>query len=335
MPRKKRPAQETIVQNSDPDDEWEHLEVETVHIVSGCHSLDGKFHEINEDASTIHQLDDLLYLAVFDGHSAQDNMGSEASQFSRNNLHWELAKNLHSASSLEASLVEAFVQTDHQFVVQAEKRQSDAGCCALVALIKGRHLLLGNAGDCRAVLWDGSNARQVTTDHTFKCPAEKARVEALGGYFVEGRVFGDLEPTRGFGDVEIRHQQIALWEDLLRKRSTSSVGPVVPAGLVFPLKSVVEMPVESLAVSPLPDVRHAALPVISEGRLCFLILATDGVWQTLKNQEACDVALAALQAPGKAHAAVRAQAAARAVCQAARRSPLSYDDITAIVVWFY
>ncbi|CAN0272858.1 unnamed protein product, partial [Laminaria digitata] len=36
--------------------------------------------------------------------------------------------------------------------------------------------------------------------HNVENPLEKERVEAAGGVFANGRLFGMLQPTRGFGD---------------------------------------------------------------------------------------------------------------------------------------
>ncbi|RMX64564.1 hypothetical protein DD238_005544 [Peronospora effusa] len=63
-------------------------------------------------------------------------------------------------------------------------------------------LYVANVGDCRAVLCTADAvAVDMTTDHKASLPAEKARIEASGGFVHNGRLDGILQISRGFGDL--------------------------------------------------------------------------------------------------------------------------------------
>uniref|UniRef100_A0AAV1TXG9 cGMP-dependent protein kinase n=1 Tax=Peronospora matthiolae TaxID=2874970 RepID=A0AAV1TXG9_9STRA len=63
-------------------------------------------------------------------------------------------------------------------------------------------LYVANVGDCRAVLCTADAvAVDLTTDHRASLPAERARIEAAGGFVHNGRLDGILQISRGFGDL--------------------------------------------------------------------------------------------------------------------------------------
>ena len=60
-----------------------------------------------------------------------------------------------------------------------------AGCTAVVAVLKGRHLFVANAGDSRAVLARGSVAMALSEDHKPASPTEKSSITTAGGFVSE------------------------------------------------------------------------------------------------------------------------------------------------------
>ena len=62
-----------------------------------------------------------------------------------------------------------------------------AGCTAVVAVLKGRHLFVANAGDSRAVLARGTTAMALSEDHKPASPTEKSRITTAGGFVSEVR----------------------------------------------------------------------------------------------------------------------------------------------------
>lgn len=400
MPRKKADVKR---QKADGPEELEDVDYSVeekarVNFEVGEHSQMGTMHPSNEDAFIVHEFDTCSFFAVIDGHSAKDQ-GKEASQYTSQHLQWEISKHLDTLS-YEECFREAFIETDRKFSLDAEKRGSDSGCCVLACILKGRHLILGQAGDCRAIFCD-SQVHQLTFDHNYQSSmSERKRVEDLGGYFAEGRIFGELEPTRGFGDVEIRRAHIDMLLDIHKtaKSKTASVeaekstkeeaadtkashpyetrsaavsstssttASTAAAAAAAPpasssmlrtsvatkrhaskltacpvplsyaeleaLTSVTDLDPEYSIVSPLPVVVHHTVPVSEEGS--FLVLASDGVWSSLTNNKVCEIVKHTLAAK-HGHGTNKAKAAAQALCEAASACPLSYDDITAIVIWF-
>lgn len=125
-----------------------------------------------------------------------------------------------------------------------------AGCTAVVAVVVGQKLYVANAGDSRCVLCRGKDTISLTQDHKPTDPEEDRRIRAAGGWVTEGRVNGSLNLSRAIGDMNYKQ-----------------------------LKS---RPAEEQIVTANPDIRE--IDLTPEDR--FLILACDGIWDILTNEEA-------------------------------------------------
>ncbi|KAL2960399.1 hypothetical protein AAZX31_17G037000 [Glycine max] len=191
------------------------------------------------------------FYAVFDGHG-----GPDAAAFVKRNamrLFFEDADMLQSYDAdafflqkLEDSHRRAFLRADLA-LADEQTVGSSCGTTALTALVLGRHLLVANAGDCRAVLCRRGVAVEMSNDHRPSYLPEKRRVEELGGFIDDGYLNGYLSVTRALGDWDLK----------------------------FPLG----------AASPLiaePDVR---LVTLTEGDE-FLIIGCDGIWDVMSSQVA-------------------------------------------------
>ncbi len=78
---------------------------------------------------------------------------------------------------------------------------SDSGCTAVVALLRGRHLYVANAGDSRCVVSRGGKALDMSVDHKPEDDIERKRIEAAGGKVtLDGRVNGGLNLSRALGE---------------------------------------------------------------------------------------------------------------------------------------
>eukprot|EP00884_Botryococcus_braunii_P022555 jgi/Botrbrau1/8984/Bobra.0148s0090.1 len=133
------------------------------------------------------------------------------------------------------------------------------GCTAVAALVKGGILYVANAGDSRCVFSRRGRAVAMTTDHKPTDPAELARIIKAGGFVADGRVNASLNLSRALGDLEYK-QSVGL-------------GP------------------EEQMVTAVPEVRHMQLQQGDD----FLLLACDGIWDVLSNQEAVDFVASKLQ----------------------------------------
>jgi protein phosphatase 1G len=140
----------------------------------------------------------------------------------------------------------------HSTVIEEEWSGPSSGCTAVCALIRGDDLIVANAGDSRCVLSRGGKAIALTHDHKPNDPEEFARISRAGGFVADGRVNGSLNLSRALGDLEYKQ--------------TAGLSP------------------EEQMVTANPEIRQEKLQPEDE----FLILACDGIWDVLSNQDAVD-----------------------------------------------
>lgn len=191
------------------------------------------------------------FYAVFDGHG-----GAEAAVYMKRNamrLFFEDAE-LPQTSDIDAVFLEALVHSHRKAFSVADIALADessvsssCGTTALTALVLGKHLLVANAGDCRAVLCRKGIAVDMSQDHRPSYLPERKRVEELGGYIEDEYLNGYLSVTRALGDWDFK----------------------LPLGAASPLVAD-------------PDVRQAVLTEDDE----FLIIGCDGIWDVLSSQNA-------------------------------------------------
>jgi protein phosphatase 1G len=124
-----------------------------------------------------------------------------------------------------------------------------AGCTAVVALLRQNQLYVANAGDSRAVLSRNGNALALSQDHKPGHVEERERIVKAGGFLSEiggiTRVNGNLNLSRAIGD--------------LRYKNNAELHPAAQI------------------ITAEPDIEHISLQ--SEDR--FLILACDGIWDVM------------------------------------------------------
>eukprot|EP01094_Clydonella_sp_ATCC50884_P007038 TRINITY_DN16226_c0_g1_i1.p1 TRINITY_DN16226_c0_g1~~TRINITY_DN16226_c0_g1_i1.p1 ORF type:complete len:296 (+),score=95.49 TRINITY_DN16226_c0_g1_i1:85-888(+) len=86
--------------------------------------------------------------------------------------------------------------------------QFQAGSTAIVCAILGDMLIVGNVGDCRAVLNRAGRAVELSRDHKASAPEERKRVKEAGGRIIKvrgvARLYGSLAVTRSFGDYNLK-----------------------------------------------------------------------------------------------------------------------------------
>ncbi|CAN0500519.1 unnamed protein product, partial [Ectocarpus sp. 12 AP-2014] len=100
------------------------------------------------------------YFGVYDGHC-----GSEAVQNVRDRLHAVIGEHPSFWKEPKRAIRESFVCLDEQFLLLAGEREWYSGTTVLVALMRGRKLLIGNVGDGEAVLCRGDDVVHMSPVH--------------------------------------------------------------------------------------------------------------------------------------------------------------------------
>ena len=128
------------------------------------------------------------------------------------------------------------------------------GCTACVMGIDetNKKIYFANAGDSRVVLCRKGIAEEGSTDYKPELESEKNRIYKADGWISEGRVKGNLNLTRGFGDLEYKQNK--------------------------------NLKPEEQMITANPDIK-----VVDYGDdVDFVIIGCDGIWDCLTNQKACD-----------------------------------------------
>ncbi|KAB5581953.1 hypothetical protein PHYPO_G00181540 [Pangasianodon hypophthalmus] len=144
-----------------------------------------------------------------------------------------------------------------------EEPGSDSGTTAVVALIRGKQLIVANAGDSRCVVSERGKAVDMSYDHKPEDELELARIKNAGGKVtMDGRVNGGLNLSRAIGDHFYKRNK--------------------------------NLPPEEQMISALPDVKVLTLNEEHE----FMVVACDGIWNVMSSQEVVDFVNEKLKAEG-------------------------------------
>uniref|UniRef100_A0AAV1T3S7 phosphomevalonate kinase n=1 Tax=Peronospora matthiolae TaxID=2874970 RepID=A0AAV1T3S7_9STRA len=264
-------------------------------------------------ADDLHVLADQLSKAIADMDSEAKQIEVEEAERRRNR--WQWCSRLHSC--FLKSFRESFRRVDSQIL---QKNTSQDGSTALLvwfladsvnfdddetAATNGENnntlsFYTINVGDCRAVMCRGGRGVPLTSDHKPDRPDERQRIEKAGGYV--GKIAG------------ISRVYSAAGAGLSMRREASTHLAVSRAFGDQSLKHPAPL------VSCEPEV--ARFQVLTDD--LFLILACDGIWDVMSEQDAVDIALPHFH---------DAKAAADAIVKAAYKKG-SLDNLTATVVQF-
>ncbi|EAU36206.1 conserved hypothetical protein [Aspergillus terreus NIH2624] len=245
---------------------------------------------------------DWMFWGVFDGHS-----GWTTSAKLRNVLISYVARELNTtykaaaadpsivtptSAAVDAAIKQGFVRLDNDIVhgsvekvLKSNSRRVAAemlapalsGSCALLAFYdsQSKDLKVACAGDSRAVLGRRSengkwSATALSEDQTGGTPSEvkRLREEHPGEPYVvrNGRILGNLEPSRSFGDAFYK------WSRETQEKIKRQFFGRTPHQLLKTPPYVTAEPIISTTK-------------IDPSRGDFLVIATDGLWEMLSNEE--------------------------------------------------
>ncbi|XP_010423831.1 PREDICTED: probable protein phosphatase 2C 67 isoform X2 [Camelina sativa] len=254
------------------------------------------------------------FVGVYDGHG-----GPEASRFIADNIFPKLKKFATEGREISEQVIsKTFAETDKDFLNAVKKQwptnpqMASVGSCCLAGVICNGLVYIANTGDSRAVLGrserGGVRAVQLSVEHNANL--ESARQELWSMHPNDPnilvmkhsmwRVKGVIQVTKSIGDAYL-------------KKAEFNREPLLPK---FRLPEHFTKPI----LSADPSVTVTRLTPKDE----FMILASDGLWEHLSNQEAVDIV----------HNAPRQGIARRllktALKEAAKKREMRYADLKEI-----
>ncbi|KAN0061028.1 hypothetical protein ACQY0O_006762 [Thecaphora frezii] len=167
-----------------------------------------------------------------------------------------------------------------------------SGSCALLTYVDSarQDVYVACTGDSRAIAgyWDEKAGKwqveALSVDQTGRNLDEVKRMKSehpaseSEHVIMRGRVLGGLEPTRAFGDARYkwdRDLQVRLYDAFLPGGRASTRGP--PRGLETP---------PYVTATPVVEWRRVGQSSSSPSReLRFIVMATDGLWDMMSNEE--------------------------------------------------
>ncbi|KAK7390720.1 hypothetical protein VNO78_18750 [Psophocarpus tetragonolobus] len=256
------------------------------------------------------------FVGIYDGHG-----GPEASRFVNDHLFKNIKKFTSENNGMSADVIsKAFLETEEEFLSVVEKQWlqkpplASVGSCCLIGIICSGELYIANAGDSRAVLgrMDETTkeikAVQLSDEHNASLESVREELHLLHPNDPQivvmkhqvWRVKGLIQISRSLGDAYL-------------KKAEFNKAPLLSK---FRLSEPFEKPILK------------AEPAILVQKLCpqdqFLILASDGLWEQMSNQEAVDI-VQSYPRNGVAKKLVKT-----ALCEAAKKREMRYSDLKKI-----
>eukprot|EP00117_Sycon_ciliatum_P033261 scpid57447/ scgid25633/ Protein phosphatase 1B; Protein phosphatase 2C isoform beta len=193
------------------------------------------------------------FFGVFDGHA-----GAKVADYVSKHLLDEILKTDEfskpdaDADTYAAGIRQGFLNLDESIKQQpfVSEDFDPSGSTVIVAMVSPTHVYFANCGDSRGMLCKKGDVAFATEDHKPSCAGEQARVQAAGGNVLCSRINGSLAVSRALGD--------------------------------FAFKRRTDKPAIEQMVSPEPEVTTLERTGDDE----FILLACDGVWDVMANEDA-------------------------------------------------
>lgn len=231
------------------------------------------------------------FFAVYDGHG-----GAKVSQYAGIHLHRTIATHsLYAEGKIEEAIKQGFLALDERMKADEEMREDMSGTTAVIVIIKDKKIYCGNVGDSRAVACVSGIAQPLSFDHKPANENEARRIVAAGGWVEFNRVNGNLALSRALGD--------------------------------FAFKKNEEKSPEEQIVTAYPDVTVRDLTYDHE----FIVLACDGIWDVMSNQEVVDFCRDRL-ADGREPELICEELLSRCLAPDCQMGGLGCDNMTVVLV---
>ncbi|CAJ1334718.1 unnamed protein product, partial [Effrenium voratum] len=254
-----------------------------------------------------------VYFAVLDGHGGTQVADMAKEKLHKNVLQQMRQKQVQPASrdeKIKMAIKEAFLQTDKEILGLSERKKFElVGSTCVSVILHGNpklgtalRLVVSNLGDSRAVLCRAGTAVPVSEDHKPTRIDEKKRIERVGGLVLQVR--GAWRVATSTNPNSMNKAARREYQGLAMTRSFGDLHFKRPIGL-----AIAEPEVQVISLSD---------------KDLFIVLATDGVFDVLGNQEVIDLAMRHWREPE--------EAAKNIVRSAYKRG--SEDNLTVMVVQF-
>jgi len=236
---------------------------------------------------------DAAFFAVYDGHG-----GAKIASHVSKHLHKTLVRRPeYKQGNYEEAFVKSFLECDEAMRKDETLKDEMSGSTAITALYRNNKLFVGNIGDSRCIACCSGLAEALSIDHKPGDALERDRIENAGGFVEFNRVNGNLALSRAFGD--------------------------------FAFKNNIELPQERQMISMKPDV---VVHEVGED-LMFIVLACDGIWDVLGNQEVADFVISKM-ATGMEPEIICEELMTRCLAPDSSMGGLGCDNMTVILVCF-
>ncbi|CAA0815605.1 Probable protein phosphatase 2C 34 [Striga hermonthica] len=267
--------------------------------------------------------EDMIFCGIFDGHgpwghfvakNVRKSMPSSllcnwqetlAEASSDPDFDWDSEKKSNRLDIWKHSYLKTCAAVDQELEQHRKIDAFNSGTTALTIVRQGDIIYLANVGDSRAVFGTTSEsgnlvAVQLTVDFKPNLPQEAERISQC-----QGRVYC-LDDEPGVHRVWLPHDN----------------SPGLAMSRAFG-----DYCVKDFGLISVPEVTHRHITSKDQ----FIVLATDGVWDVVSNQEAVQIVSTS---PDRAKSAKRlVKCAARAWKR--KRKGIAMDDISAIVLFFH
>jgi serine/threonine protein phosphatase PrpC len=162
--------------------------------------------------------------------------------------------------SSDERIKSGFMKADAAFE-KAGEGVDDSGTTAITTFVKRvahdkLELICANTGDSRCVLFNEGKTEPMSYDHKPTNQLERDRIHKAGSFVEFSRVNGSLAVSRAFGDLSYKKSQ--------------------------------KVPPEEQAVTALPEIKRVTVSLDKSKKkdFSFLILACDGIWDVMSNEDA-------------------------------------------------
>lgn len=223
--------------------------------------------------------------------------GATVAQYAGKHLHKFIIKRPEYEEDIQSALKQAFLDIDSEMLYNESCGEQMAGSTAVVVLIKNNRLYCANAGDSRAIACVNGDVEILSLDHKPNNDAESKRIHEGGGWVEFNRVNGNLALSRALGDFVFK-------------------------------KNEAKKPEEQI-VTAYPDVETREITEDYE----FLVLACDGIWDVMTNQEVIDFCRERIAA-GKYPEEICEELMTHCLAPDCQMGGLGGDNMTVVLVCF-